>query len=468
MSERRYSKFERSGLLAIDPRAMFEMFEEADARPNDPAAGDVEVVTIRGPLTRAASWWCDSYEAILARLGAACAGPAKSIVLRVDSPGGEASGLFEAVAQAQAMVAASGKRVIACVDGRACSAAYAWACVAPEVVVPPSGEAGSVGVISSRVDATEAARKNGYRVELTVSGKRKAYGHPQTKVTDEEREDERTKVQDLADQFFALVAESRGMSVDDVEALEAGTFLGQRAVDVKLADRVETFGNLMASLAATEGNNMSAQEKALAALQALVAAGGPKATQAKAALAALQAESAEDEEKDEESAEDEEKDEESAEDEEKDEESAEDEDEEDKAAATVSTKTAQALARKGQSLATRVARLEASRTNEKRAALLAARPDLTPELQAVLATKPVADVQAILAGIPQRKTRKPVPTEVGGPAARATGIAGLAGDAADTLALRMGLATVESRGVEKTEHLLVLGKPVIVKQSKGA
>jgi ClpP class serine protease len=458
MSERRYSKFERSGLLAIDPRAMFEMFEEADARPNDPAAGDVEVVTIRGPLTRAASWWCDSYEAILARLGAACAGPAKSIVLRVDSPGGEASGLFEAVAQAQAMVAASGKRVIACVDGRACSAAYAWACVAPEVVVPPSGEAGSVGVISSRVDATEAARKNGYRVELTVSGKRKAYGHPQTKVTDEEREDERTKVQDLADQFFALVAESRGMSVDDVEALEAGTFLGQRAVDVKLADRVETFGNLMASLAATEGNNMSAQEKALAALQALVAAGGPKATQAKAALAALQAESAEDEEKDEESAEDEEKD----------EESAEDEDEEDKAAATVSTKTAQALARKGQSLATRVARLEASRTNEKRAALLAARPDLTPELQAVLATKPVADVQAILAGIPQRKTRKPVPTEVGGPAARATGIAGLAGDAADTLALRMGLATVESRGVEKTEHLLVLGKPVIVKQSKGA
>jgi ClpP class serine protease len=482
--------FGRSGFLAIAPSAMFEEFDVPEGGASAELATEVAVVHIQGPLTRTWSCW-DCYEAIGARIAAAAASTAQVVVLRIDSPGGEAAGCFEAVAVARAVLKESGKRVIAFVD-KALSAGYAWACAADEIVIPPSGQAGSVGVISARVDATEAARKSGVRFEFTMSGYRKAYGNPQTKVTEDEREKEREAVQDLADQFFALVADSRDTSVDTVASLEAGTFLGRRAVDAGLADRVETFEELLATLAPNEEKPMTLAEM-IASLRATIKAGGPEAATARKELLALSAESApaaeSDEDSDEESDEDEEsaesdEDEESAESDE-DEESAESDEDEDapppkkgkdaRAARSgrVSGTTARGLARQVESLAKSQRKLAAHLDGEKRRALLDSRPDISPELRRTLAGKPAAEVKEILAGIPKPKRAKPAASATTVPATQPASAAAPAQTPADAdigaqLDIQMGLVSLESRGVQKSPTKLVLGAPVPVPQTAQA
>ena len=456
--------FGRSGFLAIAPSAMFEEFDVPEAGEGE-AAADVAVVYIQGPLTRTWSCW-DCYEAIGARIAAAAASPAKTVVLRIDSPGGEAAGCFEAVAVARAVLKESGKRSIAFVD-KALSAGYAWACVADEIVVPPSGQAGSVGVISARVDATEAARKSGVRFEFTMSGYRKAYGNPQTKVTEDEREKEREAVQDLADQFFALVSDSRDTSIDIVAGLEAGTFLGRRAVDAGLADRVETFEELLATLAPHEEKPMTLAEM-IASLRATIKAGGPDAAAARKELLALSAESAPAAESDE------------------DEESAESDDEDEDApppkkgkdargarAGRVSGTTARGLARQVESLAKGQRQLASQLDGEKRRALLDGRPDISPELRRTLSGKPAAEVREILAGIPKPRRAKPAATATTVPATQPVSAAAPAQTPADAdigaqLDIQMGLVAMESRGVQRTATKLVLGAPVAVPQTAQA
>jgi len=480
--------FGRSGFLAIAPSAMFEEFDVPEAGEGE-AAADVAVVYIQGPLTRTWSCW-DCYEAIGARIAAAAASPAKTVVLRIDSPGGEAAGCFEAVAVARAVLKESGKRSIAFVD-KALSAGYAWACVADEIVVPPSGQAGSVGVISARVDATEAARKSGVRFEFTMSGYRKAYGNPQTKVTEDEREKEREAVQDLADQFFALVSDSRDTSIDIVAGLEAGTFLGRRAVDAGLADRVETFEELLATLAPHEEKPMTLAEM-IASLRATIKAGGPDAAAARKELLALSAESAPaaESDEDEESAESDDEDEDEAaaesDDEDEDEAAAESDDEDEDApppkkgkdargarAGRVSGTTARGLARQVESLAKGQRQLASQLDGEKRRALLDGRPDISPELRRTLSGKPAAEVREILAGIPKPRRAKPAATATTVPATQPVSAAAPAQTPADAdigaqLDIQMGLVAMESRGVQRTATKLVLGAPVAVPQTAQA
>jgi ClpP class serine protease len=137
-------------LLAIDPVAFSADYEILFAAGGDapPAAfetvGRVAVVDVCGPLETEPNWRWDSYPAVLARVQAACECPAiKAIVLRVASPGGEVAGCFESARAIRAATDAAGKLLIAYVTDRACSAAYALACVASEICLSDSGIAAS-------------------------------------------------------------------------------------------------------------------------------------------------------------------------------------------------------------------------------------------------------------------------------------------------------------------------------------
>jgi len=71
--------------------------------------------------------------------------PFRSIVLDMDSPGGEAVGAFEAADAVRA--AALSKEVVGVVNGMAASAAYAIASAATRIVTTSSGISGSIGVV---------------------------------------------------------------------------------------------------------------------------------------------------------------------------------------------------------------------------------------------------------------------------------------------------------------------------------
>lgn len=216
-----------------------------EASPPNEMIGNVAVVHVRGPLEHHASPHSDSYEALRARFGEALTSGAAAVVLRIDSPGGLVSGLNQAVADMRRAARNEGVFVYAYVDELAASAAYALACVADEIVIPPSGIAGSVGVISTMCDVSRANEAAGVTFATIVSGARKADGHVNTPISAEAIEAEQARVDDLAAQFFRIVKESRGI---DAEPLEANIYMGMYAVEVGLADIVMGWESLLASI----------------------------------------------------------------------------------------------------------------------------------------------------------------------------------------------------------------------------
>lgn len=214
--------------------------------------GTVAVVSIDGPLVQRGGWYWDGHDAIAERVRAALAEPkATAVLLKINSPGGIAAGCFEAVRAVRAAAAAAGKPLVAFADEMACSAAFAFACAASRIYLPPSGEVGSVGVLSAVVSMKRALDAEGIDVQVIRSGAKKASGHPYDALSDAAVAREQADVDALAAQFYALVAESRGMAADAVAALEGDVRMGAAAVAAGLADGVMTFDEAVRAAATT-------------------------------------------------------------------------------------------------------------------------------------------------------------------------------------------------------------------------
>jgi len=389
-------RFAGRGCLAIEASSLGVEFTVV-ARTGEAFArvGDVAVVDIRGPLMQHDDWCCDNYDAIRARVSLALQSPCATVVLRIDSPGGEVAGCFELSSALRAMASKAGKRLIAYADGMIASAAYALACAASEIYVPATAIVGSIGCIKQVADMTAQAQMAGVVISTVTSGARKADANPHVPMSEASLAALQREVDEMAGVFFALVAESRGTTTEKVGALQAATFLGASAVAAGLADRVLTFDGLLAMLASgdTEARptgaeaTMTKREQAIAALKAMAEGDDEKDKEyAKAALAAMSDEKDEGEKKDEAKAADDDapppakkKD-----DEKKDDDGA-------KALATV------------QSLAARIAAREEA---DERARLMATRPDFTPEVAAFLSKQPLATVRDAVAALPKSTPAK--------------------------------------------------------------
>ncbi len=177
------------------------------------------------------------YDGIRVNLEAAVSDPeVKAILLDIDSPGGEVAGCF---ALADAIFdARSVKPVYAVLDESAYSAAYAIASSANKVFIPRTGGAGSVGVITMHADMHRALEHEGVDVTIIRHGDLKDAGTPTRRLDVDTHQRIQADIDTLGEMFLKLVARNRKMSVDDVRAMQAGTFLGQQAVDVGLADQV--------------------------------------------------------------------------------------------------------------------------------------------------------------------------------------------------------------------------------------
>lgn len=238
-------KFEPTALnaYAVDPRAIGMAF---DAPSNsDERHGDVAVINIRGPLDHHAGCY-ESYDSIGARVKAALSDASvRRVVMSIDSPGGMVSGCFDTVREIRTAVEASGKPLDVYVDGLAASAGYALACCGDRIFAPSTGCVGSIGVIQTLYDVSQANAAMGVQVSLITSGSRKADGHPEIPLSDSARAAIQREVDYLANEFASLVAARRGMSVDAVLAMQAGVLIGAEAVGT-LIDAVATLDQVLA------------------------------------------------------------------------------------------------------------------------------------------------------------------------------------------------------------------------------
>lgn len=234
--------FKHTGLMAMRAESWGQDFPCGTTEPPAPftESGAAAIVEINGPLTRAPSLLWDSYDAIRTRVAAALMSPKRIVVLRIDSPGGEAGGCFELSDRIRAMAAEAGKSLIAYVEGCALSAAYAIACGASHVFVTRSAEVGSVGVYKMLVDQSAADTAAGLSYSVIANGARKLDGNPHVPTSEETRMAAQKSVDELASLFFDLVGRARAMTSEGVASLEGATFIGASAVSVGLADAVVT------------------------------------------------------------------------------------------------------------------------------------------------------------------------------------------------------------------------------------
>ncbi len=208
--------------------------------------GDVAVVPITGPIFRYANLMTEisgatSLEVLAKDFTTALDDPnVGAIVLDINSPGGQATG----IADFAAMVRSAGKPVVAFVDGTAASAAYWIAAAAPGgVVMSKSAMAGNVGAVLG-LDV----RKDSNRMEIVSS--QSPNKRPDV-TTDAGRAQIQSLIDALAQVFIEDVGAFRGKTAAEVVADWNGgaTFIAGDAVRIGMADRIGTLEQVIAGLA---------------------------------------------------------------------------------------------------------------------------------------------------------------------------------------------------------------------------
>lgn len=243
----------RGGITITDARERGS--RRAELRTSPPAENTVAVLGVRGLITPRGSiidalcGTSGGLEAFRAHLAEAVASAeVGSILLDIDSPGGQADLVAEAAADIRA--ARSAKPVVAVANTMAASAAYWLASQADEVVVTPSGLVGSVGAYVVHQDWSGFDAQLGVTVTLIRSGRYKAEGNGHQPLSDEARAHLQELVDDTYDLFLADVATGRGVSAQSVrDGYGEGRILTpERAVRAGLADRVDTIEATIARL----------------------------------------------------------------------------------------------------------------------------------------------------------------------------------------------------------------------------
>jgi protease-4 len=164
----------------------------------------------------------------------------KSIVLRIDSPGGAVGPSQEIYREIRKTIEV--KKVIASLGSIAASGGYYIAAAADGIVSNPGTITGSIGVILGYTNFEALFEKIGLSPVVIKSGEYKDMASPVRKMTDAERK----LLQDFSDnvhtQFIDDVAQGRNMPSSQVREIADGRiFSGEKAKALGLVDRL---GNL--------------------------------------------------------------------------------------------------------------------------------------------------------------------------------------------------------------------------------
>lgn len=262
----------RIGLPDIETALPVPTQKKASAAPQ---AG-ISVIPVYGTLVRRsmgleAASGLMSYAEIDSRLDAALADPQVSgILLDLDSPGGEAGGVFELAERIRA--ANDIKPVWAHANDSAYSAAYAIAAAASRLTLSQTAGVGSIGVIALHVDQSVKDAKDGVAYTAIYAGHHKNDFSPHAPLSLQAASTLQSEVDRLYGIFVSQVAQMRGLDSDAVRATEAGLLFGEAAVTAGLADAVTSFDQVLIEFS----NALSAQRR-LAKPSASTAKRGPLA-----------------------------------------------------------------------------------------------------------------------------------------------------------------------------------------------
>jgi ClpP class serine protease len=210
----------------------------------------VATIPVLGPIFRYADFFTmisggATVESIAQDLTVALDDPAvRSILLYIDSPGGEVNGINEL--GDMIFAARDSKPIVAYGSFLMASAAYWLGSAASRVVLDASALAGSIGVRTAVRDPSKVPSRTIEFISSQSPGKRS------DPTTDAGRAQIQAEIDRLAEVFIGAVARNRGAAAERVIADfgRGGVLVGADAVAVGMADALGSYEGVLASLAA--------------------------------------------------------------------------------------------------------------------------------------------------------------------------------------------------------------------------
>ena len=178
----------------------------------------------------------------------------KGVVLRIDSPGGSALAselIWQEVEQLNIE-----KPVVVSMGDVAASGGYYIACGADAIFAEPTTITGSIGVFGVLPNVSKLANRWGIHAEQVTTHPNAMLYSPMEPMSSKARAEITMQIERVYDTFLDRVAQGRGMSIEEVDAVAQGrVWSGTEALEIGLVDRLgglEDAVTHVAELAGTE------------------------------------------------------------------------------------------------------------------------------------------------------------------------------------------------------------------------
>lgn len=162
----------------------------------------------------------------------------QGVILRINSPGGspvQAGHINDEIKRLRAKY--PNIPLYAVVEDICASGGYYVAVAADRIYVDKGSIIGSIGVLMDGFGFTGLMDKLGVERRLLAAGKNKGFLDPFSPIRDDQKEHAESMLNDIHEQFIAVVREGRGKRLKETPELFSGLlWVGTRSVELGLAD----------------------------------------------------------------------------------------------------------------------------------------------------------------------------------------------------------------------------------------
>jgi protease-4 len=210
---------------------------ERGAAPADVSKPHTAVIEIKGEIAAGAE---ASAEQVVSSLRSALEDSGtQGVVLLINSPGGSPVQAGIINDEIHRLKAKHNKPIYAVVEETCASAAYYIAAGADKIYVDKASIVGSIGVLMDGFGFTGLMDKLGVERRLMTAGENKGFLDPFSPQTEKQRAFAQSMLDQIHQQFIAVVKEGRGNRLKETPEMFSGLFwTGQQAVEMGLADQL--------------------------------------------------------------------------------------------------------------------------------------------------------------------------------------------------------------------------------------
>lgn len=235
-SDRRWRVFFRLVWLAVFALLAWTAYSD-HLLPAPPIGPHTALVEVRGEIASDAEASADN---LIGALRSAFEDEgSQAVVLRINSPGGspvQAGLVYDEIRRLKSL---HNKRVFAVVEEECASGAYYIAAAADEIYTDKASIVGSIGVLMDGFGFAGAMERLGIERRLLTAGVNKGIGDPFSPLSDEQRGYLKATLDQVHQQFIAVVREGRGERLKETPEIFSGLFWnGEEAVKLGLADHL--------------------------------------------------------------------------------------------------------------------------------------------------------------------------------------------------------------------------------------